>query len=353
MKMTTILGAGPSGLVTAINLAKEGYNVDVYEKNKDVGMRFHGDLQGLENWSEKRDVLEELKEMNIVTNFDCDPFSKMSLTTCSKTRDIDSRRPIFYLVKRGSFSGTIDNGLKKQALKLGVNIHFQKTLCPSEADIVATGPNPKEVVGFVKGITFRTNIKDTAIVALDDKLAFKGYSYLLVTKRYGCMCTVIRQDEVNRINEYFEKTKEFFVEKFNLETSSIKEVGGFGSFSLGNYRKGNTLYIGESAGLQDFLWGFGIRFAFKSGYLAAQSVIGNKDYEEIAKKYFVTKLKAGVANRYLLENFLSKRNYSILIDIVKILNNNFYAIHKLSLLLRLIYPFALVDLKKTYPELKL
>ena len=72
--MTTILGAGLSGLTTAINLAKEGFKVDVYEKNKDVGMRFHGDLQGLENWSEKRDVLEELKEMSIETNFDCDPF---------------------------------------------------------------------------------------------------------------------------------------------------------------------------------------------------------------------------------------------------------------------------------------
>ena len=53
MKEIKILGAGLSGLTAAINLAKEGYRVDVYEKNKDVGMRFHGDIQGLENWSEK------------------------------------------------------------------------------------------------------------------------------------------------------------------------------------------------------------------------------------------------------------------------------------------------------------
>ena len=54
MKEVKILGAGLSGLTAAINLAQIGYKVDVYEKNKDVGMRFHGDLQGLENWSKKK-----------------------------------------------------------------------------------------------------------------------------------------------------------------------------------------------------------------------------------------------------------------------------------------------------------
>jgi phytoene dehydrogenase-like protein len=37
MKEMKILGAGLSGLTAAINLAKEGYRVDVYEKYKDVG----------------------------------------------------------------------------------------------------------------------------------------------------------------------------------------------------------------------------------------------------------------------------------------------------------------------------
>jgi len=352
MKGIKILGAGLSGLTAAINLVKKGYKVDVYERNEDVGMRFHGDIQGLENWSEKEDILEELKEMNVDISFDYDPFSKVILTNCSKIKVINSKRPIFYLVKRGSFPGTLDYGLKTQALKLGVDIHFQKTLCPSEVDIVATGPNPKQLVGFVKGITFRTNVKDTAIVAFNDKLAFKGYSYFLVTKRYGCMCTVVQRHEVYRINEYFEKTKEFFVEKLNLDIRPLKEVGGVGSFSLRNFKKGNTLYVGEAAGLQDFLWGFGIKFAIKSGCLAAQSIIGNKDYEEIAKKYFVNRLKAGVVNRYLWENFLSEKDYSILIDIAEFMKKNLYSMHKYNLLQRMIYPFALVDLKKKYPELK-
>ncbi len=62
MKKIKILGAGLSGLTAAINLAKSGYTVDIYEKNKDVGMRFNGDIQGLENWSDKKDIIKELKE---------------------------------------------------------------------------------------------------------------------------------------------------------------------------------------------------------------------------------------------------------------------------------------------------
>jgi len=139
MRRLAVLGAGLSGLTTAINLARERYDVDVYEKNKDVGTRFRGDLQGLENWSARKDILEELREMNIKANFDCDPFSRVTLTTYSRTKEIVFKRPLFYLVKRGSFSGTIDYGLKAQALELSIKMHFEETRSPNEVDIVATG----------------------------------------------------------------------------------------------------------------------------------------------------------------------------------------------------------------------
>jgi phytoene dehydrogenase-like protein len=45
MKKIKILGAGLSGLSAAINLAKAGYSVDIFDSNSDSGARFHGDLQ--------------------------------------------------------------------------------------------------------------------------------------------------------------------------------------------------------------------------------------------------------------------------------------------------------------------
>lgn len=351
MKQITILGAGLSGLTAGINLARKGYEVDVYERNDDVGMRFNGDMQGLENWSERKDILEELREMNIEISFDCDPFSKMTLTNCSKTKEINSQRPLFYLVKRGSFYGTIDYSLKVQALKLGVNLHFRRTLSPDEADIVATGPTYRKAPGIVKGIVFNTDDTDTAIAVFNNSLAFKGYSYLLIARKHGCICTVVL-DEVWRVNECFEKTREYFVRKLDLNIRSIKEVAGVGNFSLKCAKKRIPLYVGEAAGLQDFLAGFGMRFAITSGYLAAQSFIENKDYGRIANRRFQNKLKAGVVNRYLWENVLPKRNYAFLINIGEFAKVNLHSMYNYSLLQRMIYPLALANLKKTYPQLE-
>ncbi|KXA90449.1 hypothetical protein AKJ62_00715, partial [candidate division MSBL1 archaeon SCGC-AAA259D14] len=99
MKRVKILGAGPSGLSAAINLAKAGYEVEVYERKGEVGRRFNGDLQGLENWSNRRDVRKRLKSMNIKTNFDISPFHKFTISNGLRVVNFSLERPAFYLVR--------------------------------------------------------------------------------------------------------------------------------------------------------------------------------------------------------------------------------------------------------------
>ena len=65
----TVVGAGPAGLAAAIGLAKGGRDVELHEWHRHVGARFHGDFQGLENWSCDEDTLCELQSWGIDINF--------------------------------------------------------------------------------------------------------------------------------------------------------------------------------------------------------------------------------------------------------------------------------------------
>ncbi len=63
-----ISGAGPAGLAAALTVTAAGQRARVYERRSDVGGRFHGDFQGLENWTTDIDVLEELASLGIDAN---------------------------------------------------------------------------------------------------------------------------------------------------------------------------------------------------------------------------------------------------------------------------------------------
>lgn len=356
MERVQILGAGPAGLSAAINLAKAGYDVGIFEKNEDVGGRFHGDFQGLENWSDDKDVLNCFKNMNIDINFDYTPFSKLTICNESKMWDFNCNKHAFYLIKRGTGEESLDQGLKAQALDLGVQINFNKTISENKADIIATGPIKDEICAAAKGITFETSSEDPIAVGLvNNNAAFNGYSYLLIANGRGCMSTVLFGD-LNNINSCFEESKRIFNDKFDLDLKEVGNMGGIGCFSNKNiFRQGKSLYVGEAAGLQDFLWGFGIKNAVISGYMAAKSIINGEEYETVVEDYFKGKLKAGLVNRYLWERF-GFLDYSFIVDRIhgaedplKFLNY-FYNSNFAS---KLIYPIALGYMKRKYKNLRL
>ncbi|MGZ7134729.1 MAG: NAD(P)/FAD-dependent oxidoreductase [Methanobacterium sp.] len=350
MNKIKISGAGPAGLSAAISLAKDGYEVDVYERNKEGSGRFNGDIQGLENWSKKENVIDEFQKMNININFDAVPFSKITATNATKINEIiNPKGPLYYLVKRGNVPGSLDLGLKEQAQDAGVNMHFGK--CIPEAEIVATGPISEKVVGVVKGIAFRTDHEDIATVLFNNEAAFKGYAYFLVTNGYGCISTVLL-DDLGRVNSCFEKTKEIFSRIYDFNIENPKKCGGVGCFTLNKtFKKGNSLFAGEAAGLQDLFLGFGMRYAINSGFFAARSIIEGEDYEEMIKSHFEDKLKAGVVNRYLWEK-ANGNNYSMVVDNFGWIIRNFGWIYNYNIFQRALYPFALRGMKKRYDWLK-
>lgn len=354
-KPVKISGAGPSGLTAAINLAKAGYEVEVFEKRDDTGKRFHGDLQGLENWSDDEDVLQQFGRMNIDINFDADPFLKLIITNGHSQRVSHYDHPLCYLVKRGDVKGSLDQGLKEQALHSGVDIHFRQTIPAEEADIVATGPISRELFAVDKGIVFRTSYEDTNVFLLNDKAAYKGYSYLLITRGYGCMCTVLFE-RFTDLDQNFEVARRMLEDMFDFDIQDPTPVAGVGCFSTKNiYQKGKTLYVGEAAGLQDLMWGFGIKTAVESGYMAAESIIHGRDFAEMAQERFQPKLKATLVDRFVWEILRYKDYRAVVGDGLTPARKSFDLgyMYNYSWLHRLVYPIALWQMRRRYPNLRI
>lgn len=297
----TIVGAGPAGLTAAIVLARHGLPVRVYEMAAEVGHRLGGDFQGLENWSSDRDITELLGEIGLDINFLCVPYDGGTVHAAGMTPvAIRSERPIFYLVKRGPCSRSLDTGLKEQAEAAGAEIIFNRRLDgPSGADIVGTGP--KGVDALASGITFTTTLSDRAVVVFDDGIAPRGYAYLLVHRGEGTMATVL-YGEFHREGECFSRMVRFFREREGVEPREERKFTSYGNFFIRNSQmERKTLYVGESAGFQDGLWSFGMRYAILSGYLAARSIIDGADYDRLWKGELKPLLETSLVNRFLLE----------------------------------------------------
>ncbi len=342
-----ILGAGPAGLTAAINLAKQGYKVKVFEKNENCGMRFRGDFQGLENWSSQDDILKDIESMNISINFWNKPVIQCEFYDSKlNKRIIDFEKPGLYLVKRGAIKGSLDLALKAQAIKSGVEIIFGKKVTENEVNIIAGGPH--HIDGIVRGMTFETETEHIPAIILDDTLAPKSFAYLLISEGRGCLGTGLTKN-YRMVNEYFERTLKAFQKVVDLDVSNAQMFTGYGNFFLRkSYEENGKLYVGESAGLQDFLFAFGLRQALTSGYLAAVSITKNKSYDELMNQRFRPQLKTSLSNRFLF-SLMGNRGYGVFLKRGRKIRDplgRMYKQYNPSFLKKMIFPIARIALRK-------
>jgi flavin-dependent dehydrogenase len=79
-----------------------------------------------------------------------------------------------------------------------------------------------------------------------------------------------------------------------------RRFGGYGNMRLPTTAmQGGHPVIGEQAGFQDALAGFGIRYAIRSGVLAAQCILDGGDYTARWQAELGPWLRAGVVNRMI------------------------------------------------------
>ncbi len=302
-RVVTIRGAGPAGLAAALAAADAGARVVVHERRPAVGGRFHGDFQGLENWSTRGDVLEELAGLGIATDFSCAPVRELLLIDPDgRERLCRSQQPLFYLLRRGMEADTLDAALQRQALARGVELRLRSTVAlERHGGVDASGPRGGEIIAL--GYVFDTDMADGAYAAVADDLAWRGYAYLLVQGGRGTLATCLFGD-FQRRRAYLERCVEFFRQRAGLRMREARRFGGVGLARCpATARRGAVLRAGEAAGFQDALFGFGIRYALLSGHLAGHcSARGVPDaYDRHWRRRFGAMLRSAHVNRRLYE----------------------------------------------------
>jgi flavin-dependent dehydrogenase len=301
MHTITIAGAGPSGLAAAIALARAGRAVEVHEAKPDVGMRFIGDLQIIEASSEREPVPDFLDRIGIERNFWFRPATEATFYDHRDVqRTIRSTEPFGYFIRRGAEEQTLDRGLLAQARALGVNVLFSSRLQPQEADIVATGPAAPD--GLAREMTWKTSDPERVDVFFNHHLSPGGYSYLFILEgvaTFGCAIVA----DFKRIDDYFEHSLAAAQRLHPFAIPAETRTGySYMNFHLKQHAtKNGTRFVGEAAGFQDYLFGLGIRYALTSGWLAARSILEERDFDELWTRELGRKQETSLVNRFLYE----------------------------------------------------
>ena len=308
----TIMGAGLSGLAAATILAKAGVEVNVHDIREDSGARFDGDFQALENWSMDADFFDQLESWGFdLTEFKATEFKTVDLIhPDDEISQATSPKVAYRIVERGTASHTIDQGFKRQALAAGAKIHYKSKVKQADCQIIACGPKGTSAVAY--GEIFHTDHANHIAFQLNDKLAPGAYSYLIIIDGVGLICTCLWRKQ-KKSERFLNETIAWYDKQYpNLNRQPIKRVGGKGDFTINsNYFQDGRYYVGESGGLQDFMWGFGMRMAIWSGVLAAQDILGEVNYDKAVRKQLLPYVKTSVANRWLM-NRVGDKTFKIM-----------------------------------------
>jgi flavin-dependent dehydrogenase len=285
LKRVEIVGAGLAGLTAAVNLAREGYEVVVYEKERKIG----GIPSARPDPAGSPFGLSRLKGyIGIDISPAVKPVVRSSLMLWGRKVEMKPRPALpLYMVERGSRKSSLDSFLYRKATESGVKVEFgqpfetRKDFMDLPAgSIIATGLERRtfDLLGIPHNIGY-------AIVAkgkVDDQAATATIYMGDYTVNYGFTSTIngicyaqifqadkaIGKDDLEGFERDVRKA-----EPYSLSPWKEVDIGVLPYRSYFNPRLfwEDKVVAGTLAGAIEPLYGFGMLGAMLSGKIAAMA----------------------------------------------------------------------------------
>lgn len=139
-----------------------------------------------------------------------------------------------------------------------------------------------------------------------------SYAYLVIVECQGTL-SVVLTERFKEARTYLDYSIQIFRRARSFDMDDVRMTSGFGGLVSAFWQPTTRpLVVGEAAGFQDFLWGFGIRHALHSGHLAARALHEGLDYEALVSRHIRPLVRASMVNR-LLYDWAGDRTYRRLI----------------------------------------
>ncbi len=317
-----ILGAGLSGMVAAINLAREGYEIEILEGHNDIG--------GMKDVHPSAHTTPiDVAAASQYTGIDLSPCFKPILDFRMGVLDrlYSCRSDTLYCVERSARPTSIDTYLYRECLRLGVSFSFNTlidnplTLPPDS--IIATGLHPEMFdvldIPYVKVYSFwmygerASGDFDSLIPEFEQLLVgymdnyTNDYFYVTAVNDLWYALLFSRKPLYKRhLNDCVQKVKD----RLGIELKDWKYLtGAIPSKNFNNPRLflGDKIITGSLSGSMDPMFLFGIHGALMSGKIAALAISNPEQAEKEFRwlnRFYVPML---IQRRFYEKNFL--RNY--------------------------------------------
>ncbi|ACV64138.1 Dehydrogenase (flavoprotein)-like protein [Desulfofarcimen acetoxidans DSM 771] len=291
-----IIGAGLAGLACAIECERLGIIPDVFERDESVGWPWPCTVHWLNVLQRQMgDIRESLREKY---RLDLKPINELrTLKMKSPNKETSIEGKLGNIMTRGKHRESVENQLftllKKTPVYFNRAADYKELSKKYDYVVVATGKDTaaKEmglwidygVVHLRGGLVFGTFESTSSTVYFNTRYAGQGYARLAPwssTQAIIGLCNIgCSEYEMDRLYTNFLEEENLahleFYYKFSLPIFSTGRVS--------NFKSGNVLLVGRSAGLTERLLGTGAVEALISGILAARAMIQDLDYESLVR----------------------------------------------------------------------